>query len=242
MYADDNNEPGDLVAEYRYDGQRRRIAKIVPNGDDWDRTDYYHAGVRVVEESFASAQAGKETPAASPKFQYVWDIRYVHAAVLRDEDTDSDGDCTDEGGSERLYYTQDANFNVTALIGTDGAVAERYVYDPYGQRKIYDDDWSDEIAWANSKKNEILYTGHRLNPESGLYYAGARYYHPTLGLWISWDPIGYADGLHFYRYALSSPVTFVDPLGLLAVEFDIVRDDAYTKQGAYRLGGKRGHA
>jgi RHS repeat-associated protein len=168
----------------------------------------------VAEERFEDAQANKDTPAASAKFQYVWDIRYVHAAVLRDEDTDSGGDCTDEG-SERLYYTQDANFNVTALVETDGDVIERYVYDPYGKRTIYDDDWSDEITWANSKKNEILYTGHRLNPESGLYYAGARYYDPVLGCWISWDWTGYADSMNLYAYVSSSPLTRIDPLGLM---------------------------
>jgi len=32
-----------------------------------------------------------------------------------------------------MYYTTDANFNVTALVRADtGRVAERYEYDPYG--------------------------------------------------------------------------------------------------------------
>jgi len=212
VYADDDGEPGDLIAEYRYDALNRRIAKIVPNGENWDRTDYYYAGARVVEERFASAQANKDTPASSAKFQYVWDIRYVHAAVLRDEDTDSDGDCTDEG-SERLYYTQDANFNVTSLVETDGDVIERYVYDPYGKRTIYDGSWS-EISWEDSKKNEILFTGHRLNPESGLYYGGWRYYHPTLGRWISWDLTRYADGMNLYEYVQGRPLVRADRLGL----------------------------
>jgi len=33
----------------------------------------------------------------------------------------------------QYYYTNDANFNVTALVGTDGDVAERVAYDPYGK-------------------------------------------------------------------------------------------------------------
>jgi hypothetical protein len=31
VYADDNNEPGHLIAEYRYDAFNRRIAKIKPD-------------------------------------------------------------------------------------------------------------------------------------------------------------------------------------------------------------------
>jgi hypothetical protein len=36
------------------------------------------------------------------------------------------------GNYDRLYVQQDANYNVTALVDTTGAVAERYAYDPYG--------------------------------------------------------------------------------------------------------------
>jgi hypothetical protein len=29
------------VAEYRQDGRGRRIARLIPNGQDWNRTDQY---------------------------------------------------------------------------------------------------------------------------------------------------------------------------------------------------------
>jgi len=52
-------------------------------------------------------------------------------------------------GDEHLYYCQDANFNVTALVdGYDGAVVERYVYDPYGNVTVYNN-WSATVAWAD---------------------------------------------------------------------------------------------
>ncbi len=31
-----------LVAECRYDGLHRRITKLIPDGENWDRTDYYY--------------------------------------------------------------------------------------------------------------------------------------------------------------------------------------------------------
>jgi len=68
--------------------------------------------------------------------------RYIDAPVCRDEDKNSDGDCTDaatgiqgsNSGDEHLYYCQDGNYNTTSLVDSyDGAVVERYQYDPYGK-------------------------------------------------------------------------------------------------------------
>ncbi len=90
-----------------------------------------------------------------------------HGRASRDADTNSDGDCTDCGGSERLFYTQDVNFNVTALVGTDAAVAERYVYSPYGLPTVYDANCANTISWSSGKKNEILYCGYRYDAATG---------------------------------------------------------------------------
>lgn len=46
-------------------------------------------------------------------------------------------------GRERLYYTNDANMNVTALVDRkDGAVVDRVLYDPYGRPKFYNGYWA----------------------------------------------------------------------------------------------------
>jgi hypothetical protein len=72
----------------------------------------------------------------------LWGIRYVDAPICRDEDADNDDDCTEAWPTdEHLYYTQDANFNVTGLVRSDtGRVAERYEYDPYGEVTVLDGD------------------------------------------------------------------------------------------------------
>jgi RHS repeat-associated protein len=210
------------VAEYRYDGLNRRIAKAKvatwdPNNnpETWDRTDYYYnASWQVLEERFTAGQASADTVATVAKYQYVWDLRYIDAPVLRDEDTDADGSCIDSGGSERLYYTTDANMNVTALVNTSGTVVERYVYDPYGKVTIYDPNWDATKSWGDSKKNEILYCGYRYDPETGHYHVRNRYYHPTLGRWLQRDKEGYVDGMSLYEYVRSSPVGYVDWQGL----------------------------
>ena len=56
----------------------------------------------------------------------------MDALILRDRDADNNSSTGNWGLEERLYVQQDANYNVTALIETDGDAAERFVYDPFG--------------------------------------------------------------------------------------------------------------
>jgi RHS repeat-associated protein len=203
------------IAEYRYDGILRRITKLVPHGEsNWDRTDYYYnESWQCLEERFAGnvSTENRDTPATAAKVQCVWDIRYIDAPVLRWRDTGGDPDL-----DETLYYCNDANMNVTALVNTSGQVVERYTYDPYGKATFRAPDWS-EITWANSKQSEILYCGYRFDPETGLCHVRHRYYHPTLG-WTQRDPGGYMEVLTLYLYVASRPCTFLDPSGLDAIE------------------------
>ena len=99
-------------------------------------------------------------------------------------------------------------------------VVERYVYDPYGRVRIYDEAWTSELSWSGSKKNEILYCGYRFDPESGLYHVRNRMYHPTLGRWLQRDPAGYVDGLNLYEYVRSWPCTLTDATGLFDQGYD----------------------
>jgi RHS repeat-associated protein len=148
--------------------------------------------------------------------RYVWDLRYIDSPVLRDEDLDSDGDCTDDEGtgSERLCYANDANFNVTALVETDGAVAERTIYDAYGQPTLYDATWANTIAESASKANEIRFCGYVYDAVVGLYTVRYRVYDPALGRWVQRDPAGYVDGMGLYEYCVGDPSAHADPFGL----------------------------
>jgi len=55
--------------------------------------------------------------------------------------------------------------------------------------------------------------GQPYDEESGLHYNRHRYYDPTIGRYITQDPIGLRGGLNFYGYP-GDPVSGVDPLGL----------------------------
>jgi len=201
-----------VVAEYRYDGLNRRIVKLLA-GDDWDRTDYYYNEAwQVLEERLAEDvdEGDKDDPATTMRCQYIWDIRYIDAPVVRFRDTNGDGTADDT-----LYYCNDANMNVTALVNAaDGGVAERYEYDPYGNLTVLNPDWSADTGNASDYDNEILYAGYRHDPESALYHVRNRYYHASLGRWCERDPEIYVDHFNLYQYVRGQPNTQVDPEGL----------------------------
>jgi RHS repeat-associated protein len=253
----DTNSDGDyddgtdtLIAEYRYDGVNRRIVKLLPNGNNWDRTDfYYNEAWQCLEERFAANQESKETVPTVAKTQWLWSVQYIDAPVVRWRDGNCDGDLTGGTGEgdNTLYYTNDANMNVTALVdASDGAVVERYSYDPYGKATVRHgvrdaagndtsaSEWSERTS--NTFANDILYCGYRFDNESGLYSVRHRYYHPTMGRWLRRDPLVYFDGPNLYLYAEADPVLGLDPWGLVEVTFHEDRNDEKTKELGDALG------
>ena len=213
---DDGGTP--LIAEYQYDGTGRRIVKGVDDGTDGSLdtfTHYFHNGANQVIETRKGEDVSGAAPAAEslePKYQNIWSERYVDSMILRDE-YDSQGDIIT---TARIYYLSDANFNVTALVNAaSGNVVERYLYTPYGTVTVLDpDDFSVE-AGGTAYDNTTLYTGRESDPETGLMYYRARYYHSELGRFVSRDPMRYdAEDLNLYRYVGSSPLDESDPQGL----------------------------
>jgi RHS repeat-associated protein len=224
------------LAEFQYDAGGRRIVKLKPNGSNWDRTDYYYnQRWQCVEERTLTNTASKTTVATVPHFQWVWCLRYIDAVVLRDENKDGDNSCTG-GADQRLYYTQDANYNVTALVSTGGVEQERYIYDPYGKPYFFDAAWGTRTS--SSFGNEILMAGYRRDPETALYHVRNRAYHPTLGRWAQRDPAHYHDSMNLYQYVKSGPIRMSDPTGLVCCVTDFTWDTDKTHKSQVRTMGK----
>ncbi|OJT23211.1 hypothetical protein BO221_20300 [Archangium sp. Cb G35] len=100
-------------------------------------------------------------------------------------------------------------------IITDHLGTPLELYDEAGQLA-----WRMQLDIQGRGQPEIAHTscpwrwpGQYEDPETGLYYNGARYYDPASGCYASQDPLRLAGGLALYDY-VDNPVTSIDPLGL----------------------------
>ncbi len=89
--ADDTGEPGDLIAQYEYDGLNRRMVKTVFDGEDAETSEFfYNESWQLLEER---TTAGEDESAT----HHAWDLSHVDAPVARLFNANADGDFTDAG-------------------------------------------------------------------------------------------------------------------------------------------------
>src|SRR5262249_4414856 len=128
------------------------------------------------------------------------------------------------GTPTRLFYHQNTLYSVFALTDATGKIVEGYQYDAYGRQTVFApgangivDFGSDDVitpGGVSQVGNPYLFTGRRLDGETGLYFFRARYLDPVQGRFIQRDPAGYTStDLNLYEYVNDWPTDAVDPLG-----------------------------
>ena len=71
-------------------------------------------------------------------------------------------------------------------------------------------------VWRSDSETREGYTGHELDPETGLNYANARYYDSALGRWLVVDPLAAKmPSWSPYSYSYNNPLSFTDPTGMI---------------------------
>ena len=115
---------------------------------------------------------------------------------------------TARAGETITYIHWDALGSPVAATDEGGNVIWRESYRPYGAR--IDNE-------AGAATNSRWYTGHPQDGDTGLVYAGARYYDPTIGRFLGVDPAGVQEGkpgsFNRYAYGNNNPYRYVDPDG-----------------------------
>ncbi|MFC4476477.1 RHS repeat-associated core domain-containing protein [Flavobacterium chungangensis] len=124
----------------------------------------------------------------------------------------------DNAELQQFYYHPDHLGSSSYISNLDGEVVQHIEYVPFGEVFLEE---------KNAKWNTpYLFTSKELDRETGLYYFGARYQDPKLGVWLSVDPQA-QKSLNWspYNYCFNNPIKFIDPDG----EYPII---TITKQVA----------
>jgi RHS repeat-associated protein len=100
----------------------------------------------------------------------------------------------------------DSNGNITDYVATNGAVAAHYEYSPFGEIVVQSGDMADAYTHRFSTKPWCAVTG--------LSEYELRKYSPSMGRWVSRDPIGEIGGKHIYVLADNRMMNAIDLLGL----------------------------
>jgi RHS repeat-associated protein len=101
-----------------------------------------------------------------------------------------------------LYHHRDQLGSTRMLTDGAGVVRATFTYGPYGTL----------TASTGSSTTRFLFSGQYQDAESGFYYLRARYYDPTVGQFLSVDPL-VAKTLSPYGYVQGNPLNSSDPSG-----------------------------
>jgi RHS repeat-associated protein len=113
-----------------------------------------------------------------------------------------------ELGSKLYIPIHDHRGNVSTLLDPQGDTVESYRYDAFG------------VEEQPSMLNPWRFSSKRVDPETELVYFGRRYYDPSLGSWLTKDPLGPDAGPNLYAYVRNNPMMYFDLYGLYPARSD----------------------
>ena len=218
QYDDENQlicatQPGAWMSTNVYDGKmRRRIRKEYAwQNSSWTLTAevrYIYADKLVLQE-----RDGLNNPLIT--YTRGRDISGtldqaggVGGLLARTENWKMNGDYL---GSAHAYYHADGNGNITTLIDTNQNIVARYSYDPFGNPS--------QASGPLAEANIYRYSSKEAHDPSGLVYYLYRFYDPGLQRWLNRDPIMERGGNNYYAFCLNSPISAIDPYGLVPPGF-----------------------
>jgi len=111
-------------------------------------------------------------------------------------------------GSAVSYYLEDRLGSVVGLADAIQNVTDTFRYDAWGNLLQQQGTAAAPYQWLGEE-------GYYLNPDAGLYLLGLRHYAPTLGRFLTRDPIGFSGGTNLYGYVGNGPINHTDRYGLL---------------------------
>ncbi len=211
------------VVDYIYDVNNRLVGRLLDPDSEGDE--------EATEEYYAYDQTPFSTreDAAQILFRFegseLSDLksRYLWAPVV--DLLLSDEKLTGPSTPGDIYWALGDNLNTVRDIARYDAqtdtttIVNHRVFDAFGNL----------TSESNSAVDLIFaFTGRLFDESTGLQNNLNRWYDPTIGRWLSEDPIGFrAADANLYRYVHNAPTQFIDPLGLWKI-FRNRRPTAYA--------------
>ncbi|MCH8513557.1 MAG: RHS repeat-associated core domain-containing protein [Kiritimatiellae bacterium] len=187
---------GDLTIENTYDGQGRRVRKLViDDGTPIEDHRYFYDGWNLIFEY-------DEINALENTRYYVWGLDLSQSLQGAGG---VGGLLIVRQGQDLWAPTYDANGNISEYIDlSDGSVTAHLEYDAFG-RKIVSTGTAPSNFGFSTKYEDV---------ETGYLYYGFRYYDPETGRWPNRDPIEEEGGENLYGFIYNNPVLEIDVYGL----------------------------
>ncbi|UPK67937.1 SpvB/TcaC N-terminal domain-containing protein [Chitinophaga filiformis] len=134
--------------------------------------------------------------------------------VLIDPNSSATGTVNDQiDGDEKFRYFYHRNHigSSSFISDKDQNIVQYVEYLPFGETFM---------ELRRDYSSQFTFNGKEQDPETGLYYYGARYYDPHTYQWLGIDPMAesYA-GTSPYSFNLNNPITKFDPEGRSVEEF-----------------------
>ncbi|WPO78020.1 RHS repeat-associated core domain-containing protein [Flavobacterium sp. KACC 22761] len=129
----------------------------------------------------------------------------------------------DNAELQQFYYHPDHLGSSSYITNLDGEVVQHVEYVPFGEVFLEEKN----VKW----NTPYLFTSKELDRETGLYYFGARYQDPKLGIFISVDPLAEKyPNISPYCYVANNPIVLKDPQGKDIVYFDVNGNEITSKR------------
>jgi RHS repeat-associated protein len=200
----ERNEPGEQRWAYRWDAAGMLVDVTRPDGLQVTFT-YDALGRRV----------GKK--AGSAETRWIWDgdvilheLHSDHPPTTWYHEPESFAPLMQVSSGCAYHVIDDQLGTPTAMYDDTGRLAWQMQLDLFGVAQTETDAKTD---------CPFRCTGQYHDEETGLHYNRFRYYDPSLGQYISPDPLSVEGGLAVYAYVID-PLTWVDPVGLSGCQDD----------------------